>query len=114
MFFIHNYGEIEDLLTVIFKKPAYIEKIPPQFIENIKIAIEKHRKIAKNIKMDVLSIREIELIKYIASNLSNQEIADKLFISLNTVKTHLKNIFLKLEVDSRSKAVSKVKDMGLI
>ena len=43
MFFIHNIGEIEDLLTVIFKKPAYIEKIPPQFIENIKIAIEKHQ-----------------------------------------------------------------------
>jgi LuxR family maltose regulon positive regulatory protein len=61
-----------------------------------------------------LSIREIEIVKYIANNLSNQEIADKLFISLNTVKTHLKNIFLKLEVDSRSKAVSKVKDIGLI
>ena len=45
MFFIHNIGEIEDLLTVIFKKPAFIEKIPPQFIENIKIAIEKHHKV---------------------------------------------------------------------
>ena len=44
MFFIHNIGEIEDLLTVIFKKPAYIEKIPSQFIENIKIAIDKHHK----------------------------------------------------------------------
>ena len=65
-------------------------------------------------KIDVLSIREIEIIKYIANHLSNQEIADKLFISLNTVKTHLKNIFLKLEVDSRLKAVSKVKDIGLI
>ena len=62
----------------------------------------------------MLSSREIEIIKYIASHLSNQEIADKLFISLNTVKTHLKNIFLKLEVDSRSNAVSKVKDLGLI
>ena len=114
MFFIHNIGEIEDLLTVIFKKPAYIEKIPPQFIENIKIAIEKHSKVLKKSKIDVLSSREIEIIKYIASHLSNQEIADKLFISLNTVKTHLKNIFLKLEVDSRLKAVSKVKDIGLI
>jgi LuxR family maltose regulon positive regulatory protein len=114
MFFIHNIGKIEDLLTVIFKKPAYIEKIPPQFIENIKIAIEKHRRFLKKSSIDVLSSREIEIIKYIASHLSNQEIADKLFISLNTVKTHLKNIFLKLEVDSRSNAVSKVKDLGLI
>ena len=114
MFFIHNIGEIEDLLTVIFKKPAFIEKIPPQFIENIKIAIDKNRKVLKNNNIEVLSIREIEIIKYIANHLSNQEIADKFFISLNTVKTHLKNIFLKLEVDSRSKAVSKVKDIGLI
>jgi LuxR family transcriptional regulator, maltose regulon positive regulatory protein len=114
MFFIHNIGEIEDLLTVIFKKPALIEKIPSQFIENIKIAIVKHHKVLNMSNIEILSIREKEIIKYIANHLSNQEIADKLFISLNTVKTHLKNIFLKLEVDSRSKAVSKVKDIGLI
>ena len=114
MFFIHTLSDIEGLLEVIFKKPACNEKIQPQFIENIKIAIENNRKVLKKNNIEVLSIREIEIIKYIAIHLSNQEIADKLFISLNTVKTHLKNIFLKLEVDNRSKAVSKVKDIGLI
>ena len=49
----------------------------------------------------VLSAREFDALKLIAEDLSNQEIADKLFVSLNTVKTHVKNIFLKLEVDSR-------------
>ena len=114
MFFIHNIGEIEDLLAVIFKKTEFNEKIPPQFIENIKIAIDKHHKALNINYIETLSIRELEIVKYIANNFSNQEIADKLFISLNTVKTHLKNIFLKLDVDSRSKAVSKVKDIGLI
>ena len=40
-------------------------------------------------------------------------IADKSFISLNTVKTHLKNIYLKLDVDSRSKAIVKAKEIGI-
>lgn len=114
MFFIHNIGEIEDLLTVIFKKPAYIEKIPPQFIENVKIAIEKHRKVVKKTRLEVLSVREIEMIKHIACNMSNQEIADKLFISLNTAKTHVRNILLKLEVENRSQAVNKAKELGII
>ncbi|MBK6281699.1 MAG: hypothetical protein IPF54_02645 [Draconibacterium sp.] len=114
MFFIHNIDEIEDLLTVIFKKPSYIEKVPPQFIENIKIVIDKHHKVVKNINMDVLSIREIEIIKHIANHLSNKEIADKLFISLNTVKTHLKNIYLKFEVDNRTKAIARAKELGLV
>jgi LuxR family maltose regulon positive regulatory protein len=114
MFFIHNIDEIEELLTVIFKKPSYIEKVPPQFIENIKIVIDKHHKVVKNINMEVLSIREIEIIKHIANHLSNKEIADKLFISLNTVKTHLKNIYLKFEVDNRTKAIARAKELGLV
>lgn len=114
MFFIHNICEIEDLLTVIFKKPAYIEKIPPQFIENVKIAIQKHHKVMKKIKLKVLSAREIEMIKHVAGNMSNQEIADNLFISLNTVKTHIKNIYLKFDVDNRTKAVARAKELGLI
>jgi len=62
----------------------------------------------------VLSARELDTLKLIASDLSNQEIADKLFISLNTVKTHLKNIYLKLEVENRAKAVSRAKELGIV
>jgi len=57
---------------------------------------------------------EIDTLKQMADDLSNQEIADKLFISLNTVKTHAKNIFLKLGVDSRKQAVNKAKELGII
>ena len=56
----------------------------------------------------------LDTLKLIAQDLSNQEIADKLFISLNTVKTHLKNIYLKLEVDNRAKAVAKAKDLRIV
>ena len=62
----------------------------------------------------VLSDRELDTLKLIAEDLTNQEIADKLFISLNTVKTHIKNVFLKLEAENRNKAVDKAKELGLI
>ena len=61
-----------------------------------------------------LSTRELEILKLIAKDYSNQQIADESFISLNTVKTHLKNINLKLEVDSRIKAVEKAKTLGIL
>jgi DNA-binding CsgD family transcriptional regulator len=61
-----------------------------------------------------ISKRELEVLQLMAGGLSNQEIADKLFVSLNTVKTHSSNLFLKLEVSRRTQAVQKAKEMRLI
>lgn len=66
-----------------------------------KINQQKHRKPEL---YDNLSKREIEVLKILAQGLSNQEIADQLFISLKTVKTHVSNIFNKLEVNDRTQA----------
>jgi LuxR family maltose regulon positive regulatory protein len=64
--------------------------------------------------MDPISERELEVLHLIAAGLSNREIADKLFISLNTVKTHTKNINSKLDVNSRTRAVARAKELGLL
>ena len=64
--------------------------------------------------MDPISERELEVLHLIAAGLSNREIADKLFISLNTVKTHTKNINSKLDVNSRIKAVARAKELKLL
>jgi len=61
-----------------------------------------------------ISKREHEVLELIAHGMSNQEIADKLFVSLNTVKTHSSNLFLKLEVGRRTQAVQKAKALSLI
>lgn len=67
-------------------------------------------------RMDSLGIskREYEVLELMAKGLSNQEIADKLFVSLNTIKTHSSNLFLKLEVSRRTQAVQKAKELQLI
>jgi two-component system, NarL family, response regulator LiaR len=61
-----------------------------------------------------ISKREHEVLEWMAKGLSNQEIADKLFVSLNTVKTHTSNLFLKLEVSRRTQAIQKAKELNLI
>lgn len=67
-------------------------------------------------RIEVLGIskREYEVLELMAKGLSNQEIADKLFVSLNTIKTHSSNLFLKLEVSRRTQAVQKAKELQLI
>jgi len=64
--------------------------------------------------LEPLSEREIEVLSLIAAGLSNKDIAEKLFISLNTVKTHTKNINSKLDVNSRIKAATRAKELGIL
>ncbi len=58
--------------------------------------------------------RELEVLQLIAQGLSNQEIAGRLFLSLNTVKTHTSNVFSKLDVQRRTQAIQKGKELGLL
>ncbi|CAH0994079.1 HTH-type transcriptional regulator MalT [Emticicia aquatica] len=61
-----------------------------------------------------LSKRELEVLHLMSTGLSNQEIAEKLFVSLNTIKTHASNLFEKLDVKRRTQAIEKAKRLSLI
>ncbi len=61
-----------------------------------------------------ISKREYEVLELMAKGLSNQEIAERLFVSLNTVKTHTSNLFVKLDAKRRTQAIQKAKEKGLI
>jgi DNA-binding NarL/FixJ family response regulator len=63
---------------------------------------------------DALSMREIELLELVADGLSNKAIADKLSISENTVKYHMKNILQKLAAKNRTEAVTQAIRAGLL
>lgn len=74
---------------------------------------EGHNRAFAQVK-SIISQRELGVLKLIAQGHSNQEIADKLFISLHTVKTHARRINSKLGVKSRTQAIIKAKEIGLI
>jgi LuxR family maltose regulon positive regulatory protein len=63
--------------------------------------------------IEPLSVRELEVLDCLADGLSNREIAQRLTISLTTVKTHTRNIYRKLDVNSRTQAVAKGKAFGI-
>lgn len=61
-----------------------------------------------------LSAREVEILAAVARGLSNKEVARELVISEATVKTHLVHVFTKLDVDSRTAAVARAREDGLL
>ncbi|HEX8268310.1 MAG TPA: LuxR C-terminal-related transcriptional regulator [Flavobacterium sp.] len=61
-----------------------------------------------------ISKRELEVLRLVARGCSNGEIAAELFVSMNTVKTHITNLFSKLDVRRRTQAVEKAKQLRLI
>ena len=77
------------------------------------VGIEFKQNESELARLDI-SKRELEVLELMAAGFSNQEIADKLFLSLNTVKSHSSNLFIKLDVKRRTQAIQKGKNLGLI
>ena len=63
---------------------------------------------------DELSEREREVLRLLATELSGPEIAGHLYISVNTLRTHTKHIFQKLDVNTRRAAVRRAADLGVL
>jgi ATP/maltotriose-dependent transcriptional regulator MalT len=69
---------------------------------------------AANPLVEPLSEREVEVLGLIAAGLTNREIADRLYITVGTVKRHINNIYGKLQVHHRTEAVARARDLGLV
>lgn len=94
----------KEIETIVVEKNIYITAPDEETLQ----AMETERQ-----KLG-LSSRESEVLQLMAEGLSNQEIADRLFLSLATVKTHSSNLFLKLDVKRRTQAVEKARQLKLI
>lgn len=88
--------------TIIIEKEVYVVT-PSEFVLN-----------EKELNRLEISKRELEVLQLMAKGMSNQEIAESLFVSLNTIKTHSSNLFVKLDVKRRTQAVEKAKQLKII
>jgi LuxR family maltose regulon positive regulatory protein len=64
--------------------------------------------------LDELSAAEVRVIRYLPSNLKAPEIASELFVSTNTIRTHLRHIYAKLDAHNRAEAVARARELGLL
>jgi LuxR family maltose regulon positive regulatory protein len=64
--------------------------------------------------IEPLSERELQVLQLVAQGLSNREIGERLFLSVNTVKGHNRVIFGKLQVQRRTEAVARARELGLV
>ena len=89
------------------KEVLVFKEVPAPSAQPFSLNAERQKKLG-------ITKRELEILELIAQGMSNREIAEKLFVSENTVKTHSSRLFDKLSARRRTQAVQIGKEMGLI
>lgn len=100
-------SEIAEAIRATYKGQKIVE-------EEVKVKLENGAGTSSTALYEELTAREREVLLLIAEGYANQEIADALFITLKTVKTHVSNILTKLEVDDRTQATIYAFKHGLV
>lgn len=93
----------------------YAKMVLQEFSDPVAGSLNRHRLAQKQADLpEALTVREIEVLDLISQGLTNQEVAQRLFLSPGTIKVHTRNIYAKLGVRSRSQAAAKGRDLGLL
>jgi len=102
-------GDLSPLLGRARERADLVRGPAPGYVRRIATSVA-----ASSRTQSVLSERETEIAQFLPSRKSNAQIAADLFISENTVKTHLRHIYEKLGVDQRDRAVERLRELGLL
>jgi LuxR family maltose regulon positive regulatory protein len=94
--------------------PTYTDKLLAAFKAEQRKSEGKPDLPVAQLLIEPLSQRELKILQLIAQGLSNREIGERLFLALDTVKGHNRKIFDKLQVQSRTEAIARARDLGLL
>jgi LuxR family maltose regulon positive regulatory protein len=94
--------------------PDYAGKLLAVFEAEKRKSEDKPDLLPANLLIESLSQRELKILQLIAQGLSNREIGERLFLALDTIKGHNRKIFDKLQVQSRTEAIARARELGLL
>jgi LuxR family transcriptional regulator, maltose regulon positive regulatory protein len=94
--------------------PAFIDQLLAAFGELRTAAPQDPQFSIFNSQFEPLTDREIEVLRLLGAGLSDREIAERMIIALGTVKRHLSNLYDKLGVHSRTQALARAAELGLL
>jgi LuxR family maltose regulon positive regulatory protein len=115
--FIEEGQPMANLLSVAAARgilPDYTGKLLAFFEAEAQKSKEKSHLSSDQPLIEPLSERELEVLQLIAQGLSNREICERLFLAMSTVKGHNRRIFGKLEVQRRTEAIARARELGLL
>jgi len=108
IFYLYRKNSDLELQNINSELQKYILQINELKDKSKKSFSNTNQEFTEKFKSFELSKREIEVLTYISNGLSNDEIANKMYVSKNTIKTHIQNIYIKLDVKNRIQAINKV------
>ncbi|MEM7118320.1 MAG: LuxR C-terminal-related transcriptional regulator [Chloroflexota bacterium] len=115
--FVRTFVDVGEVMREMLQETA-VRQIMPSYTAKLLAAFGPQTAVApKSVTahpQDALSQRELEVLQLIAQGHSNREISQKLFVALDTVKGHNRKIFGKLQVQRRTEAVARARELGLL
>jgi LuxR family maltose regulon positive regulatory protein len=121
--FIDEGEPMRELLTLLFedvrkRETSSSASVSPKYLNQLLASLTAESTAVKTREpagiTAPLSDRELEILRFLPTSLTSTEIAQELYISPNTVRFHIKNIYSKLGVHQRTEAVERARDLGLI